>query len=251
MQEGMIANQIQIGSVAAPAFLVGRDRGLDWKLLSGMMLQDYWLVVNDPTIQSLKDFKPNHKIGVLAPNSIHATTLRKAAQQQLGNPNALDANLQSMTHPAGLQAFQSKQIAAHFTSAPFYWQEVDLGGRVILKSSDLFGGLNTGTALVVMEEFYNQYPAFNQALHKAVQDASKMLREQPDQAATLIAAESGGKTTAEEIKQWVIRNDVEFNTSAKGYLAYAAFLRETNQISKQPQSIDELVLPPLQGKGGN
>ena len=251
IRDGMIANQIQVGAIGVPTFLVGWDRGLNWKLLAGLIHQEFWLVVNEPTIKSLKDFKPNHKIAVPDPNAVQAVTLRMAAQQQLGTPRALDANLQSLSHPLGLAAFKSKQITAHFTSAPFQWQEVEQGGQVIVKSSELFGGLHTGIGLVTMAKFYSQYPAFNQALYKAVEDASRLMREQPDEAAKILAAESEGKLAPDTAKQWLSRKDIQFATDPKGFLGYATFLKNTNEISKSTSSINELVLPTLQGKGGD
>ena len=251
IRDGMIANQIQVGAIGVPAFWIGWDRGLNWKLLAGLIHQDFWLVVNNPNIKSLKDFKPNHKIAVPDPNAVQAVTLRKAAQQQLGDPKALDANLQSISHPLGLEAFKSKQITAHFTAAPFQWQEGEQGGQVIVKSSDLFGGLHTGIGLVAMEKFYSQYPAFNQALYKAVEDASRLMRNQADEAVKILSAESEGKMNPETIKQWLSRKDVHFTTDPKGFLAYATFLKDTNEIIKLTPSINGIVLPTLQGKGGN
>ena len=74
-------------------FLLGWERGVGWKLLASLNQQDLWLVVKDPNIKSLKDFKPGMKIGLPAPDSIQAVTLRKGAQQELGNPQALDQSL--------------------------------------------------------------------------------------------------------------------------------------------------------------
>lgn len=251
IRDGLIANQIQVGAVGVPTFLLGWDQGLNWKLLAGLVQQDYWLVVNDPAVKSLKDIKPNHKIATTGPTGVQAVTLRMAAQKQLGNPKAFEANLQTMSHPLGLQALESKQVTAHFTAAPFQWQAVEKGAQAIVKSADLFGGLHTGIGLVTTETFYNQYPAFNQALYKAVDHASRLMREKPDEAATLLAAETEGKTTADQIKQWLTQKDIQFTTEPKGFLGYATFLKETNEIKKQPSSIDELVFPTLQGKGGN
>ncbi len=251
IRDGIIANQIQVGAMGIAPFLLGWDRGVGWKLLSGLNHQDLWLVVKDPNIKSLKDFKPGMKIGVPAPDSIQAVTLRKGAQKELGNAQAFDSSLLAIAHPLGLQALESGQIAAHLPAPPFQFQEVEKGGRVILKSSDLFGGLPSAGSLLVTEKFYNQYPEFSQSLYKAVEDASKLLAEKPDEAAKILAADSEGKMTAEEAKKWITHDDVEFSTVPQGFLEYATFMKEINIISKQPQSIDELVFPTLQGKGGN
>lgn len=251
IRDGVIANQIQAGAMGIAPFLLGWERGVGWKLLTSLNQQDLWLVVKDPNIKSLKDFKPGMKIGLPAPDSIQAVTLRKGAQQELGNPQALDQNLIAIAHPLALQALDSGQIAGHLGAPPFQFQEVEKGGRVILKSSDLFGGLHSGGSLLVTEKFYNQYPEFNQALHQAVTDAINLLKDKPDEAAKILAADSEGKLTAADAKKWITYEGIDFSTTPKGYLQYAAFMKETNLLSKQPQSLDELVLPPLQGKGGD
>jgi NitT/TauT family transport system substrate-binding protein len=196
IRDGMISNQIHMGTIGVPTFLMGRDKGLDWKLLAGLVQQEFWLVVNDPRIKTLQDFQPDDKIAVPDQNSVPAITLRIAAQQQLGDPKALDLNLQSLPHSQGMQALEAKQVAAHFAVPPFQWQEVKKGGRAIVNSADLVGGLHTGIGLVTMQSFYKQYPVFNQFFYKAVEDAARLLRENPDEAAKLVVAESEGKTHA-------------------------------------------------------
>lgn len=251
IRDGVLANQIQVGAMGIAPFLLGWDRGIGWKLLASLNQQDLWLVTKDPKIKSLKDFKPGMKIGLPAPDSIQAVTLRKGAQKELGNPQALDQNLLAIAHPLGFQALESGQISGHLGQPPFEFQEVENGGRVILKSSELFGGLHSGGSLLVTEKFYNQYPEFSQALSHAVTDAIKLLSDKPDEAAKLLAADSDGKMTAQQAKKWITHEGIKFSDVPKGYLQYAAFMKETNLLSKQPQSIDELVFPTLKGKGGD
>jgi len=54
VREAMIANQAQVGYLGIPPFLVGWDRGVNWRILTTLSRQDSWLVVKDPTIKSLK-----------------------------------------------------------------------------------------------------------------------------------------------------------------------------------------------------
>jgi NitT/TauT family transport system substrate-binding protein len=251
IRDSMIANQIQVGGVGIAPFLIGWGRGVEWRLLSGLNQQDLWLVTKDPQIKSLKDFKPNQKIAVPAPDSIQAVTLRKGAQKELGDARALDANLVAMSQPDGLQALERGQVSAQLPAPPIQFQVVEHGGKAILRSSELFGGLPSGGSLVVMDSFYTQYPAFNQALYTAIENASKLMAEKPDDAAKLLAQDSEGKTTPAEAKQWITHKGVRFTTEPSGYLAYASFMQEAKMISKTPQSMEELVLPPLKGREGN
>lgn len=50
IRDGILANQIQVGAMGIAPFLVGWDRGVGWKLLSGLNQQDLWLVTKDPNI---------------------------------------------------------------------------------------------------------------------------------------------------------------------------------------------------------
>jgi len=55
-----------------------------------------WLVLNstaavrDASIKTVKDLRPDMKIGMPYPDSLQSLTLRKAAAEQLGNAHALD-----------------------------------------------------------------------------------------------------------------------------------------------------------------
>ncbi len=119
VREAIIANQGQLGILGLPPFLVGWDRGMDWKVLLATSRADSWLVAKNPRFKTLKDFGPNDKIGVVAPDAQQAIVLRKAALQQLGNAHALDRNLVAIGSADGEQALQTGQIAAQLSGSPF------------------------------------------------------------------------------------------------------------------------------------
>ncbi|MBV9385480.1 MAG: ABC transporter substrate-binding protein [Chroococcidiopsidaceae cyanobacterium CP_BM_ER_R8_30] len=250
VRDGMVAKQVQVGAGGISPFLVGWDRGVKWKILAALSRINIWLVVKNPQIKSLADFKPGMKIGLPAPDSEQALILRRAAQKQLGNPNALDNNLQAIAHPLGVQALLQGQIAGHFTNVPFQFQEVEQGGKVILKSNDVFGP-STSSSVYMLEDFYNQYPDFANALYNALSDATKLLNENPDEAAKLLAQDAGGKATAEQFKKWITNDAIKYNLVPKGFLEQAKFMREIGMISRTPESAQELFLPPVQNVGGD
>ena len=126
VRDAMIANQAQLGSLGLPPFLVGWDHGFDWKVLAATNRADIWLVTKNPRLKTLKDFTPDDKIGVVAPDSQQAILLRKAAQDQLGNAHALDHNLVSIASADGEQALLNGQLAAHYSGAPFRIEKLQL-----------------------------------------------------------------------------------------------------------------------------
>lgn len=241
---------MQVGAGGVGPFLVGWDKGVGWKILASLNHSEFWLVAKNPNIKSLKDFKPGMKIGLPSPDSLQAIVLRRAAQKELRNPTALDQNIQLISHPLGLQSLLNGQIDAHLTTPPFQFQEVEKGGKVILKSSDIFGKISAASVFTT-EKFYNQYPEFGKALYTAIADATKLLNNKPDEAAKILSQIDGGKVSAEQYKKWLTNEAVEYGLEPRAFLKYGEFMHEIGMLDKQPKSIDELILPTLKGAGGD
>ncbi len=250
IRDGILANQLQVGAGGTESFLLGWDRGVGWKILASLNRIDFWLVVKNPNIKSLKDFKPGMKIGLPASDSIQAVMLRRGAQKELGNPTALDANMVEIAHPLGVQALMSGQIAGYLTTPPFQLQEVEKGGRLILNSADLFGQ-SSGASVFMTEKFYEQHPDFAKALYFAILEATKLLNEKPDEAAKMLSQADGGKVSPEQYKEWITKSLVQYSIVPKAFLKQAEFMKEIGMLNKQPKSIDELILPTLENNGGN
>jgi NitT/TauT family transport system substrate-binding protein len=250
IQERILANQLQVGAGDIETFLIGWDKGIGWKLLASLNHTDCWLVVKDPNINSLKDFKPGMKIGLPARDSIQAILLRLAAQKELGNPTALDQNIVEIPPNLGLQALQKGEITGHFTTPPFQFQEVEKGGKVILKSTDIFGKASTAN-LFMAERFYQQYPDFAQALYGAVNQATKLLNEKPNEAAKVLENEGRSKVPRKQFKKWITNEALSYSLVPKGFLKQGQLMREAGILNKEPKSIEELILPTLQGVGGD
>lgn len=250
IQNQTLANQLQIVAGDTDTFFIGRNNQMNWKLLSALNHTDLWLVVHDSKIKSLKDFKPGMKIGVPSLNSIQAILLRLAAQQELGNSAALDQNIIEIPHNLGFQAFKNQEIAGHFTTPPFQFKEVETGGKVILKSADILGEISTAN-LFMKEDFYKKYPQFSKALYREVLKATKLLNEQPDQAAKVLENKGRSKISRKQFKKWITNNSLQYSVVPKGVLRQAELMREVGIIEKEVKSIEELILPTLQGVGGN
>lgn len=250
IQNQTLANQLQVVAGDTEVFLIGRDNNINWKLLTALSHTDLWLVVNNSKIKSLKDFKPGMKIGIPSRDSLQAILLRIAARKELGNWAALDKNIIEIPHNLGFQAFKNNQIVGHFTKPPFQFKEVEAGGRVILKSADIFGKTSTAN-LFMREDFYKKYPKFAKALYGAVSKATKLLNEQPEQAAKVLENEGRSKISRKQFKKWITNEALEYSGVPKGVLRQAELMREVGIIDKEMKSIEELILPTLQGVGGD
>jgi NitT/TauT family transport system substrate-binding protein len=249
VREAMIANQAQLGSLGLPPFLVGWDRGFNWKVLVSTSRADIWMVARDPRIRTLKDFTPSDKIAVVAPDSQQAILIRKAAQEQLGNAHALDRNLISLSSADGEQALRTGQIAAHFSGSPFQEREVADGGHIVLHSNDVFGLVGAGL-ITLAPNFYNQYPNFVKKLYQDILDATAFAKANHEQAAQYLAQDQGGGGgTAAQFKTLLDNPGFVFDTTPSGLIAYATFMQSIGLISKVPGSVRDLEVPILNGAG--
>ncbi len=248
IREAVIAKQVQIGCNSPAPFLIGWDRGVGYKLMSAMSSMDLWMMAKDPAIKTVKDIKPGMQIGVAGVDSIQATATRKAAAQFLGDAKALDGNIVAIDHPTGMQALLNGQIAVHFTSPPFQYQEQAAGCHIVLKSSQVFGNM-TFINVFSTQEFYDAHPKFCDRIYRIVLDTAQFLKESPAKAAVLLAKDAGGNVPAASFQAWIERPDVTFGTTPRGYTNLAIFMKQLGQLTKIPSSMHEIELPNLGGAG--
>jgi NitT/TauT family transport system substrate-binding protein len=153
VREGMVAGEIQIGAGGIGPFLVGYDTAPTWKLLSALEDADLWLVTDDPRLTDLAAFEPSDRIAVPGRDSIQAVVLRRAAQEQLGDAAALDANMVELAHPEALKRLEDGRLAAHMSSPPFQFQAADANARTVLGSAAVFGR-HTFNSVFVREAYH-------------------------------------------------------------------------------------------------
>jgi ABC-type nitrate/sulfonate/bicarbonate transport system substrate-binding protein len=250
IRDGIIAGQIQIGAGGNGPFLIGWDRGVGYKLIAPMNVMNLWMVAraDEPNIKSLKDIPPNAKIGMPSPDAVQAIALRKAAQEQFGDAKRFDTNIVAVQHAIGLQMMAVKQLELHMSAPPFQQQEVEMGGHVVFRSFLSFGR-STFNSVYTTENFAKQYPVLTKTVFDEMRNATKMLKDDPDQAAALLSKDSEGKVAAAKFKAWITAPDVSWDMTPHAFLRTAAFMKEIGMLTKVPANIRELELPLLKGAG--
>ena len=248
VRDAIIAGEVQIGCNAIGPFLIGWDRGVPYRLAGALSEMDLWMVARDPAIKTLRDIKPDMKIGMAGLDAMTAIVLRKAAADRFGNPSMFDGQIVAIDHPDGLVALQTGQLALHFTSPPFEFEEVAAGGHVVLRSSDVMGR-STFIAAFMTQKLYDDSPEFAQAFYAELLRATAFIKAHPAQTAAMLAHDAGGKTSAADFQRWIERPDVHFGTTPHGYLRYAKFMKSIGMISKEPPSMRDIEMPMLGGAG--
>jgi NitT/TauT family transport system substrate-binding protein len=185
-----------------------------------------------------------------APDAIQAFVLRKGAEDVLHNAHALDANIVALPHPQALAALLNNQVAMHFASPPFEFEEADKGAHPVWSSKQAFGD-TTFTCTTMTENFYNSYPDFAAKFLEYMQRADKLINTDPAAAAKYIAEAEGKPQLAAQYKDWLTRKGIAYTVVPSGFIKYATFMKKIGTIDKVPASIKDLELPPAQRLGGS
>ncbi|GLZ12736.1 ABC transporter substrate-binding protein [Actinomadura sp. NBRC 104425] len=250
VRDALLSGKLHLGCSGLGPLLIGWDAGVPWKIVSSLNDMPLWLVAKDPRFKSLRDFRQGDQIAAVQPGSIQSVMLQKAAQQQLGDPHALDKNIATMAHPEALEALLGGQIAAAYTSPPFQFQAVEQGARKLVDSYDLFGkhGFNVVAAT---EQYAEQNPDVLTAVHKVIARANDFITRQPAEAAKILVDAEKGKITAEQYEKYLTYEGIEFTTTPHGLVKLAAFMKEIGVIKKAPSDWRDVVFDTVRNENGS
>lgn len=249
METGLLSGSLDVGAGGVAPFVLGWAKGVGWKLVSSLDEMDLWLVCK-PGIHSLKDITSSDRIAVVAPTSIQAVILKKAAAKYLGNASVLDKNLVILPHPVAYQSFRAGTVQCALDAPPFQEEEVAAGGHVVLKSYQLFGP-STFNSAFALPRFYDTHEAEMKILVQQIERGVALLKDHPNEAARVLSAYEHGSLSQAAAKQDITASSVRYTITPHGYLAYAKFMHSIGLISKVPASIKDLEFPTLYGTSGS
>lgn len=241
VREALISNEVDVGFMGIPPFLIGWDKGCQWKVAMGFVVVPVGLVTNDPQIKTLKDFKPHHKIAVPSPGSVQHILLSMAAQKELGAPNALDSNLIALPHPDAAAALISKKVVtAHFTTPPYLFEELEQPGfRLVTDDVKAFGEPFCFNVGVATAKFYNEKPARYQTFVRVIEESMAQLNQNMKKTAELLAPEF--KLTPEKTYQYLTWPGMNYTTTAYGLKGFADFMKQVGYIKRSPINLNEII----------
>jgi NitT/TauT family transport system substrate-binding protein len=241
VREAMAANELDVAFMGIPPYLIGWDKGLPAKIAAGYVVIPVSLVTYDPDINTLKDFKPEHKIAVPSPGSIQHILLSMALEKQVGDPNTLDDNLVALPHPDGAQAMLAKKdVVAHFTTPPYLFEELNQPGyKVVVDGFEAFGqDFNFNVALVT-QSYHDNNPQGYAAFVQGLNEAMNWVNEHKEETAELLAPEF--KIEKEKLLKYLTAEGVNYTTAPYGLMGFADFMKEAGYISKVPESLSEIA----------
>lgn len=241
IREAMLAGRVDVGFIAIPPFLIGWDKGMPWKIASGLSESPVGLVTWKKEIRSLKDFTKNDRIAAPQPGSVQHILLAMACEREFGDAKKFDNQLVTLAHPDGMNALLAqKEIAAHFTAPPYLMKELEQPGMTqVLSGTAAFGGEFTFIVGVTTEEFHNQKSRVYLAYLKSLHQAMEYVRRNPKQTASLLSAQY--QIPKAELLKYLQAPGTDYSPEIKGVKEFAAFMKRNGYIGKIPRKTSEIL----------
>lgn len=243
INEALIADQLDIGSLGVPPALIAIDKGAPFKILSGVCSSPNVLMTTDPSIKTISDIKPNDHIAVPALGGYAHIMLAMEAKKVLGDAHFLDNNLIVMSHPDATTSILSgsKDVALHFASLPYLAKETDAGMTPVLTAEQAFGDECTFVAVVATTNIYEKNPDACVAFVSALEEAIQLINNRDPQAINIMAETE--KTTADEIIRFLDWEGTNFTSILYGSNGLMQFMYEEKYISQFPESESDFLWP--------
>lgn len=248
MNEAIVSGQLDFASGGVGPLLTiwSRTRSsIAVKGVAAINSMPLYLNTINPAVKSVKDFTDKDRIALPAVKvSIQAVTLQMAAEKAFGagQQNKLDQLTVSLSHPDGMAQMMSgrSEITAHFSSAPFQYQQLeDKRIHKVLDSYEVLGGPHTFNCVWTTTKFYNENRKVVQAFLAALDQAMAFIKSDPAAAAALWVKAENSKLSPQDAEKIIRLPENEWTTTPKKIMDYADFMHRTGMIATKPAAWSE------------
>ena len=207
------------------------------------------LVTRDPNVKTLKDFTDKDKIAVPTIKVSSQAMVLKMALEKMYGPAArdsLDAMTVQLGHPDAMIAVigGTSEVNSHFSAPPYQATELKTPGvRLILDSSTVFGGPASNAVVFGTRKFYEANPKTIAAFIAALEEANKLIAQDPALAAKIYLDATKEKFTVDEIVAMIKAPNVVYSTTPNATMVFADFMVKTGLIKTRPATWKEFFFP--------
>ncbi|MBM3136873.1 MAG: ABC transporter substrate-binding protein [Chloroflexi bacterium] len=233
--------QIDAAVITIPAFLIGWDQGIVWKVASGICVMPITMQTLDGGIETLADFTQEDRIAVSALGSIEHVLLLMSLEKEFGDAAALNDNILTMSHQEALTAMaQQRDITAHFSPPPYNLEESKLPGvKSVVDGLSAFGADFSFLVAAASNDLYENNPSAYAAFVMAIAEATEFIHENPEEAATILAPSLGlDEATVLEYLTWPGMN---YMTTPVGLMGFSDFMLKAGFITNSPDNLRDIA----------
>ncbi|MEG2074493.1 MAG: ABC transporter substrate-binding protein, partial [Angelakisella sp.] len=182
---------------------------------------------------------------ILSPACTQHVLLCMLAQKQLGDPNALDTQLVSMSHPDAANALLADtEIAAHVSTPPYIGTELAAGMHTIATGDEIMGKPFTFITGVALIKFHDEHPTEYNAFIEALEQSIDYINNNMDEAVKLLAPTYGiGEA---ELKAQMTYNGTIYSSRLEGIPELSAAMQQMGFTKGNP-AFGDIVFPNVNG----
>ena len=255
MNDGVISGALQFIAVGAPSMTTLWDKtGGQVKGVSAMTTYPLYLITRNPNLKSVRDLSEKDKIAVPSIKvSTQAIMLQMLAAKEYGDANwaKFDPYTVALSHPDAVLALTNNTagVNGHFTSSPFYEQEVKLPGVHLLTTNyEILGGPATAVVIAASAKYRDANPKSYKAFFDALKEAIDIINKDKRAAAKVYLEQAkDSKDTVEDIYGMIAAKDYAYTLTPQKVYKTAQFMNRIGTVKHKPAACTDLFFPEMQG----
>jgi NitT/TauT family transport system substrate-binding protein len=253
LQEAIGAGTIDMGPFGAAPLLAAWEKAKDTPrqilAVSGITTLSPVLLTNRANVRTLADFRPGDRIAIPAPKAPQFYLLQMQAEKVFGQYDRLRKQIVILPNPDAVTTLVAGTgpVSGYFSSAPF--TEIALAdGRIhkVLSAADVIDGKASFLIMGATRAYVAAHPGVAEAVAKAMDEAARMIHDDPHHAAEIYLVHEPFKTLDVAAVAAIIEGiKDEFGSPVHGVQAFADFMGRHGELKTPPQSWKEIVAPAL------
>jgi NitT/TauT family transport system substrate-binding protein len=260
INDALLTGNADVIGVGLPGFLTlwDKTRGtMNVKAIAALNRQPAYLNTRNPAITSVRDFTDRDRIALPAPKvSVQAIMLEMIAEKTFGpgKYDVLDKLTVGMSHPDGTAALLSGklEITAHFTSAPFQYQQLDNPAiHKVATSYEATDGPNTFSVAATRSRWRDENPQVYRAVVAAIAEANEFIARHPDEAAKIFLKLENARLPVDFIANLIADPEFSFSPQPENVMKIYAFMHRTGALKNMPATWQDLFVPDASALGGS
>ena len=259
MNDGVISGALQFIAVGAPSMITLWDKtNGQVKGVSAMTTYPLYLITRNPAVKSVRDFSAQDKIAVPSIKvSTQAIMLQMLASKEFGDANwgKFDPYTVALSHPDAVLALTNNNagVNAHFSSSPFYEQEMKLPGmRLLTTNYEILGGPATAVVIAASGKYRDANPKSYQAFYEALKEAIDTINKDKRAAARIYLEQAKDtKDSVDDIYGIISAKDYAYTLTPQKVYKTAQFMNRIGTVKTKPNAWTDLFFPEVQGLPGD
>jgi NitT/TauT family transport system substrate-binding protein len=256
VHDALASGAIDVGPFGVAPLLIAWDKAKNEKetrrqifALSGMTTLPLALLTNRPGVRSIADLHPSDRIAMPTSSAPQMYVLQMQAEKTFSDYRRFKDQVVELSPSDALAALigATGAATAYFASPPYAQVALkDPHIHQILGSEDAIGGKASFLVLGATHAYIEAHPKIPQVLDQAMDEAARIIRDDPLRAARIYLAHEPSKALdAADIAAVLTANKDEFGSAIEGIQVFADFMGRHGELKTPPQSWKEIVAPSL------